>query len=148
MQFVADGLLLGGMIGLGAIGVTLTYSILRFANFAHGEFVTAGAYGALAMTGVIGAIAGRGMPLGPFSFGWHVLLASLLAIAVIAMAILLCFAYSDRIQRLLGQGGTDIAVRLSAFIMFCLGLQILWSGGNELLRSVLSAGPVPSLPAP
>ena len=75
-------------------------------------------------------------------------LASLLAIAVIAMAILLCFAYSDRIQRLLGQGGTDIAVRLSAFILFCLGLQILWSGGNELLRSVLSAGPVPSLPAP
>ena len=32
------------MIGLGAIGVTLTYSILRFANFAHGEFISWGAY--------------------------------------------------------------------------------------------------------
>ena len=42
-----------------------------------------------------------------------------------------------RIQSLLGQGGTDIAVRLSAFILFCLGLQILWSGCSELLRSVL-----------
>ena len=75
-------------------------------------------------------------------------LASLLAIAVLALTILLCFAYSDRIQRLLGQGGTDIAVRLSAFILFCLGLQILWSGGNELLRSVLYAGSAPSLPGP
>ena len=44
LQFLADGLLIGAMIGLGAIGVTLTYSILRFANFAHGEFIAWGAY--------------------------------------------------------------------------------------------------------
>jgi energy-coupling factor transporter ATP-binding protein EcfA2 len=44
LQFLADGLLIGAMIGLGAIGVTLTYAILRFANFAHGEFVAWGAY--------------------------------------------------------------------------------------------------------
>ena len=69
--------------------------------------------------------------------------ASVVAIAVLALTILLCFAYADRIQRILGPGGTDIAVRLSAFILFCLGLQILWSGGNELLRSVISAGPAP-----
>ena len=64
-------------------------------------------------------------------------LASLLAIVVIAATIFLCFAYADRIERLLGPGGTDIAVRLSAFILFCLGVQILWSGGSELLRSVI-----------
>ena len=51
LQFIADGLLIGGMIGLGAIGVTLTYSILRFANFAHGEFIAWGAYAALALAG-------------------------------------------------------------------------------------------------
>jgi len=39
LQFLLDGLLIGGLIGLGAIGVTLTYSILRFANFAQGEFI-------------------------------------------------------------------------------------------------------------
>ena len=43
------------MIGLGAIGVTLTYSILRFANFAHGEFVAWGAYACLVIAGLIGA---------------------------------------------------------------------------------------------
>ena len=64
-------------------------------------------------------------------------LASLLAIVVIAATIYLCFAYADRIERLLGPGGTDIAVRLSAFILFCLGVQILWSGGSELLKSVI-----------
>jgi multiple antibiotic resistance protein len=55
-------------------------------------------------------------------------LASLAAVVVIAVTIFLCFAYADRIQRLLGSAGTDIAVRLSAFILFCLGVQILWSG--------------------
>ena len=69
-------------------------------------------------------------------------LASLLAIVVIAATIFLCFAYADRIERLLGPGGTDIAVRLSAFILFCLGLQILWSGGSELLKSVIQPGSV------
>jgi multiple antibiotic resistance protein len=67
------------------------------------------------------------------------ILASLLAVVVIAATIYLCFAYADRIQRLLGPAGTDIAVRLSAFILFCLGVQILWSGGSELLKSVIHA---------
>jgi multiple antibiotic resistance protein len=58
---------------------------------------------------------------------------------VISVTIFFSFAYADRIQTLLGQGGTDIAVRLSAFILFCLGVQILWSGGSELLRSVLQS---------
>jgi multiple antibiotic resistance protein len=67
-------------------------------------------------------------------------LASLLAVIVIAVCIFVCFAYADRVQRLLGPGGTDIAVRLSAFILFCLGVQILWSGGSELLKSVIQSG--------
>jgi multiple antibiotic resistance protein len=72
-------------------------------------------------------------------------LATFLAVVVIALTIFFCFAYADRVQRLLGPGGTDIAVRLSAFILFCLGVQILWSGGSELLQSVLH--PPPSSPA-
>jgi multiple antibiotic resistance protein len=72
-------------------------------------------------------------------------LASLAAVVVMSVTIFVCFAYADRVQRLLGPGGTDIAVRLSAFILFCLGVQILWSGGSELLRSVIHAAP-PSAP--
>ena len=62
--------------------------------------------------------------------------ASLLATLVMAAAIYVCFAYSDRVERLLGSSGTDIAVRLSAFILFCLGVQIIWTGASDLLASV------------
>jgi multiple antibiotic resistance protein len=72
--------------------------------------------------------------------------ASLFAIVVIAIAIFLCFANADRIERMLGPGGTDIAVRLSAFILFCLGVQILWSGASELLKSVIHSGSLSSNP--
>ena len=68
-------------------------------------------------------------------------IAGLSAIAVMAVTIYLSFAYAARLQKVLGQGGTDIAVRLSAFILFCLGVQILWSGVSDLLRSVIHAAP-------
>ena len=59
----------GALIGLGAIGVTLTYAILRFANFAHGELIASGAYFALIAT-AFGVTGGGTMPIGAFSFGW------------------------------------------------------------------------------
>ena len=43
LQAIADGLLTGAIISLGAIGLTLTMGILRFANFAHAELMTFGA---------------------------------------------------------------------------------------------------------
>lgn len=77
LQLLADGLVVGSVVSLGAIGVTLTYSILRFANFGHGEYLTWGAYLALTvLTFVLGAAGLPAMePLGPFSFGWPLLLA-------------------------------------------------------------------------
>ena len=82
-QIVIDGLVAGSMIGLGAIGVTLTYSILRFANFAHGEFISWGAYFALVVVGALGALSGAlAAPVRPFSFGWA------LPIAVVAATVL------------------------------------------------------------
>ena len=63
--------------------------------------------------------------------------ACLLAIIVISLIIYVCFLYAHRVQTLLGHGGTDIAVRLFAFILFCLGIQIFWSGASVLLRSAI-----------
>jgi len=82
-QVLMDGLVTGSMIGLGAIGVTLTYSILRFANFAHGEFVSWGAYFALAVAGALGAVSGAlTAPIAPFSFGWALPVAALVSVAL------------------------------------------------------------------
>ncbi|WP_297971633.1 branched-chain amino acid ABC transporter permease [uncultured Amaricoccus sp.] len=84
-QVLLDGAIAGAMIGLGAIGVTLTYSILRFANFAHGDFLAWGAYFALAIAGALGALAGGlATPIEPFSFGWSLPLALLLAVPLTA----------------------------------------------------------------
>jgi branched-chain amino acid transport system permease protein len=80
LQFLADGIVMGAMLGLGAIGVTLTYSILRFANFAHGEFITWGAYITLALAAAIAMlIGGASTTIGPLSFGWPVLAAGVMA---------------------------------------------------------------------
>ncbi len=90
LQFIIDGLLTGSMIGLGAIGVTLTYSILRFSNFAHGDFMAWGTYATLAVVSAIGAIFGKVAPIGPLSFGWLLIVAVILAMGftgVLALAL-------------------------------------------------------------
>ena len=81
-QAIADGILTGAIIALGAIGVTFTLGIMRFANFAHGELLTWGAYMAL----VVVAFTGPGAPTGPLSFGWQLLAAALVAAAVTGLA--------------------------------------------------------------
>jgi branched-chain amino acid transport system permease protein len=81
-QALADGLLTGAIIALGAIGVTFTLAIMRFANFAHSELLTWGAYIAL----VLVAFAGPGTPTGPLSFGWQLLAAALVAAALTGLA--------------------------------------------------------------
>ena len=81
-QLLVDGLVAGSMIGLGAIGVTLTYSILRFANFAHGELIASGAYLTLVVAGALGAVIGSSAPLAPFSFTITLLVAAALGMAL------------------------------------------------------------------
>jgi branched-chain amino acid transport system permease protein len=77
-QAIADGILTGAIIALGAIGVSFTLQIMRFANFAHSELLTWGAYLAL----VFVAFAGPGTPTGPLSFGWQLIAAAGFAAAL------------------------------------------------------------------
>ena len=51
-----DGLMRGLVIGLAGIGLSMTYSILNFANFAHGDYITAGAFSGWATTYVIAGL--------------------------------------------------------------------------------------------
>ncbi len=43
-QLIANGVVYGCIIALAAIGLSLAYRIMNFANFAHGDFLTLGAY--------------------------------------------------------------------------------------------------------
>jgi len=78
LRLAVYGVMLGSIIALGAIGLSLVYGVLRFANFCHGELLTVGAYIALGLMGVLP----RGEPLRPFSFGWEFLVAMVAAMGI------------------------------------------------------------------
>ncbi len=46
---IVNGVVLGSLIGLIALGYTMVYGIIQLINFAHGEIFMVGAYGGLAM---------------------------------------------------------------------------------------------------
>lgn len=54
LQLVINGLVLGSIIALAAIGLSMVYGILNFANFAHGDFLALGAYLAFLFSVVLG----------------------------------------------------------------------------------------------
>ena len=76
------------------------------------------------------------------------LVAALVSCTVIAVAILLTYRYAWRLSRRVGQRWMMVVVRLSAFIVLCIGVQIAWTGlrtlGAEsgLLRPVPATRPV------
>jgi len=57
-SFVLDGLVVGLVVGLAGVGLSMTYSILNFANFAHGDYVTAGAFSGVAVAYVVAFLLG------------------------------------------------------------------------------------------
>lgn len=74
---------------------------------------------------------------------WHVAMILLGAVAI-AASIYICFANADRAEKVLGHTGTDIAIRLSAFILFCIGVQIFWAGASELILGLVGQMPQPA----
>ena len=59
--------------------------------------------------------------------------AHLVGILVVAASVYLCYRNAERILKRLGPTGTNALVRLSAFILLCIGVQICWNGLRALL---------------
>ena len=66
-------------------------------------------------------------------------LASFVAVSLIAYSLYWSYRYADRLLRLLGPNGTMVFLRLSAFILMCLGVQIFWEGLTQLILQFTSA---------
>lgn len=64
-----------------------------------------------------------------------------LALLTIGVVMYLAFRYAQRLLKPLGEAGTVVFLRLSAFILLCLGVQIVWDGVSELLSGMLAALP-------
>lgn len=133
MGLVVNGIFLGAIIALGAVGLTLIYGILNFANVAHGDYMTLGAYLALFMVGsVLSAVGIEGQGLGPFTFGYPLLLALPVAVLVVAIgAIVLDVAIYRRLRDrgvspvVLAMASLGVAIALRGLV------QIIWSGETQ-----------------
>jgi len=62
---------------------------------------------------------------------------TLAAVALLCLLIYVSYRNSARLADLIGPTGTTIVVRLSAFLLFCIGIQVLWNGAGELLGTLL-----------
>ena len=119
--YFIPGLVVGCIYALGAIGITLTFSILRFANFAHGEVMMIGAY--FTWTGMTLAKTGLGLPLHPL----------VAAVPAIALAIGL-FILVDRYFYKPFRSAPTIRVVMASFGMMLVirsFVQSVW-GPNQL----------------
>lgn len=136
LELVVYGIVLGSIISLGAIGLSLVYGILQFANFAHGDLMTTGAYVALFL--ITGPLAWIGIPdqtFGPLSFGWRMVISfpiSMLAVAGLAIAM-------DRILfRTLRNNGSSRVIKamsaLGASFIIRMTIMILWGADFKFYR--------------
>jgi multiple antibiotic resistance protein len=57
---------------------------------------------------------------------------ALLGLIAIALSIYLAYRFAENIARLLGATGLEVLVRLSAFILMCIGIEIVWNGHSTL----------------
>jgi multiple antibiotic resistance protein len=73
----------------------------------------------------------------PHHNGWNLLelLAIFVGCIIIAISIFLCYGFSDRLARALGATAMGVIMRLSSFLLVCIGVQILWNGVKALLAS-------------
>jgi branched-subunit amino acid ABC-type transport system permease component len=63
LQLVANGLVVGGLLGLVALGLALILGVMRVVNFAHGEFITLGAFATYLLVNNLGVSPLLGIPL-------------------------------------------------------------------------------------
>ena len=80
LQQIINGLVLGSMYALIALGYTMVYGIIQLINFAHGEVLTVGALTAWSVIGMMQA----SMPGAP---GWAILIMAMLIACVVAAAL-------------------------------------------------------------
>ncbi|HUO18297.1 MAG TPA: MarC family protein [Steroidobacteraceae bacterium] len=61
---------------------------------------------------------------------------AVLGVLAIGLSIYLAYRFAETIGRLLGATGLEVLVRLSAFILMCIGIEIIWNGWTALQATV------------
>ena len=87
--------------------------------------------GSISVAITLGANAAHSHALHPL-----MIVAALVGSALVALSIFLCYGFADRLARVLGQTGMSVMIKLSSFLLVCIGAQIVWNGIKVLLESV------------
>jgi multiple antibiotic resistance protein len=62
--------------------------------------------------------------------------ATLIGVTLVSATVYIAYRYADRLSRMIGETGMSVLLRLSAFILLCIGVQIVWNGASALLRTL------------
>jgi multiple antibiotic resistance protein len=68
------------------------------------------------------------------------LLAVIIGSFIIGVSVYLCYGFSDRLARALGATAMSVIMRLSSFLLVCIGVQILWNGAKALIVALPGLG--------
>lgn len=131
LQLFVNGIAVSSIIALGAVGLTLTYGILRLSNFAHGDFMTLGAYVTL-LVNALGINIWIAMVMG--------------AIATIGAALLSEKIIWAPMRARRATSATLIIISIGLALFIRNGIILFWGGSNQSYKlpveEALQLGPV------
>ncbi len=80
---------------------------------------------------------GSQRPLTPIDFTDLALLGggAIVGLSAIAVTIYVCYRFAGNLVAALGERGSSVLMRLSAFILLCIGIQIVWNGYSTLIHT-------------
>jgi multiple antibiotic resistance protein len=79
---------------------------------------------------------GAGRPSGFHTSSLAFFVETLAATLLLSLLIYALYRNSSRLAKWIGVTGTTIVVKLSAFLLFCIGIQVMWNGAAELLGAL------------
>jgi multiple antibiotic resistance protein len=86
--------------------------------------------------GTIAATIALGAQLPTKPVDWIITgMASIIGVLITTLVIFLAYRYARKLGDLLGEVGATVLMRLSAFILLCIGIEILWSGVSSLINT-------------
>ncbi|GAX35226.1 inner-membrane translocator [Nodularia sp. NIES-3585] len=115
-QLIVNGIAVGSIIALAAVGLTLTYGILRLSNFAHGDFLTLGAY----LTLLVNA--------GGINIWLSMILAATGTVAAMLLAEKLLWS---RMRSIRATSTTLIIISIGLALFLRNGIIFVWGGQNQ-----------------
>ncbi|MBD2253501.1 branched-chain amino acid ABC transporter permease [Nostoc parmelioides] len=116
IQLIVNGIAVGSIIALAAVGLTLTYGILRLSNFAHGDFLTLGAY----LTFFVN------------TFGVNIWLSMIVAVVGTVGAMLLSEKLLwSRMRSIRANSTTLIIISIGLALFLRNGIILIWGGRNQ-----------------